>query len=120
MACRMCLRDEAALVRIVAHRVEHLGGDHHPVARRAEILQRAAQDLFAHAERIHVRGVEKIDAQLERAPDERAALFLFEHPLPPTLRAVSHGAEANPRNLQAGRTEIDVIHILLRYHCARG
>ena len=33
--------------------------------------QRAAGDLLAHAERVHVGGVEEVDAVLERVAEER-------------------------------------------------
>ena len=89
------LARQAALVGVVAHRAEHLGGDRHAVARRPEILERAAQDFFAHAQRIDIRRVEEIDAQLEGAPDERPALLFLQHPLAPLLRAVRHGPEAD-------------------------
>ena len=39
----------------------------------AEFLERAPSDLFAHAQRIHVGGIEEIDAQLDRAAEERRA-----------------------------------------------
>src|SRR5271169_3667102 len=42
----------------------------------SEIVDRAAEDLFAIAERIAVRRVEEIDPGVERALDERAALRL--------------------------------------------
>ena len=34
---------------------------------RAEVLERAAEDFLARAERIHVGGVEEVDAGLQRA-----------------------------------------------------
>ena len=79
------LARQAALVRVVAHRVEDLGGDHHAVARTPKSFSARPEDLFADAERVHVRGIEEVDAQLERALDERARLLLFEHPLAPLL-----------------------------------
>ncbi len=53
---------EALLIRIVAHGVEDFGGDHHTVPRWAKFLKTAAQDLFTHAQRIHVGRVEEVDA----------------------------------------------------------
>ena len=44
------LAREAALVGVVAHRVEDLGGDDDLVAPRAEFLERAAEDLLADAD----------------------------------------------------------------------
>ena len=89
------LARKSPLVGIVAHRIEYFGGDDDAVARAAEIFQSAAQYLFAYADRIHVRGIEEIDAKFQRALDEGPALLLFKHPFAPLLRAVSHGAEAN-------------------------
>src|SRR5260370_36239510 len=48
---------------------------------------------------------------IQRALDERTAFLLFQHPVPPALGAVSHRAETQPRYFQAGRSEIDVVHI---------
>ena len=83
-------------------RDEILCGDHGPVARGIEIFQRPAEYFFAHTDRIHIRRVEEIYAQFERATNEGTALFFFEHPRPPVLRAISHSAEAKPRNPEAG------------------
>ena len=57
----------------------HLGGDT-TSSRLGEILQRAADDLLARAVGIDVGGVEEVDAELERALDERPALLLVERP----------------------------------------
>src|SRR5690606_25426057 len=101
---------QAALVWVLAHLAMHLGGDHHLVARHAEMLQRPAGDLLADAQRIDVGGVEEIDAGVERRLDERAGLGLVEHPVAPALRPVGHHAEAEAGDLEAGRAEIDVLH----------
>ena len=69
---------QAAVVRLVVpDREEDLRGDDDLVALR-EIAKRAADDLLAHAVRIHVRGVEEVDARLERFADERPALLLVQ------------------------------------------
>ena len=56
--------------------------------------QGAAGDLLADAERVHVGGVEEVDAGLERAAKERLRRGLVEDPRPPLGRAVAHAAEA--------------------------
>jgi hypothetical protein len=61
------------------HPAIDLGGDDHLVA-AGEILDRAAENFLAAAERIAVGGVEEIDAGFERLLDERAAFFLAEAP----------------------------------------
>src|SRR5260370_27643443 len=64
------LARESFLVGIVIHGEENFGGDHQLLPRRPKVFERAAQDLFADAERIHVGGVKEIDAQIERLLDE--------------------------------------------------
>ncbi len=59
------LARQAAVVDVVRHREERLGGDHHLVARDA--AQRVAQRLLGGAVRVDVGGVEEIDAEIERA-----------------------------------------------------
>ena len=113
------LARQAALIRVVAHGVENFGGDDHPVALR-KVFQRPSQHLFASACRIHVGGVEKIDPQLERAPDERPAFLLLEYPLAPALVAVGHGAQAEARHFEPRASEIHVLHISLEYHAPSG
>jgi hypothetical protein len=81
------LAREPPQVRVVPHRVEHLGGDDHLVAPRPEILQRAPEDLLAPAEGVHVGGVEEVDAELEGPADERAAFLLLQDPFAPAFRA---------------------------------
>ncbi len=94
------LARKAALVGIVAHGVEDFRGDDEPVARRSEVLQRATDNLFAHAERVDVGRVEKVDASFQRALDERTAFRFLQDPLPPLLRAIGHGAQADSRYFQ--------------------
>ena len=76
-----CLRDRPAVFGPSLIGIEGLGRDHQLIARL--ILQRTAEHLLADAARIHVGGVEKIDAVLERARDERPARRFVEHPRPP-------------------------------------
>ena len=106
------LARKPALVGIVAHRVEHLGGDDHAVARGSEILERAPQNFLAHAQRIHVGGIEKVDSQFQRALDKRPALRLLQNPLAPLLRAVGHRAQADARHLEPCRSKSGILHSL--------
>src|SRR5688572_9953686 len=114
------LARQAAIVRRAAHRKVRLGPDHDIVALR-EVANRAAQDLLRLAERVHVGDVEEVDALLERALDEWTALLFGEDPGAPCRVAVSHDAETDARNLDAGASEIDVLHraILSRASIAR-
>src|SRR5580692_2672146 len=83
-------------------------------SRRGEILDRAAEDFFAAAERISVRGVEEVDACFERLLDERPALLLRETPgmIAEIATAVAHAAEANARDIEAGAAEFGIFHRL--------
>ncbi len=103
------LARQALVVRTVAHRQADLRGDDDLVALR-ELLQRAPGDLFADAARVHVRGVEEVDAALERAFDERPARRFVERPRMPLRRSVRHHAEADAGDFEPCRTESDVIH----------
>ena len=96
------LARQAAAVRVVGAPGRTPWWRARPRRARAMSLQRPAHHLLAHAARVHVGGVEEVDAVLERALDEGAARRLVQHPRPPGRRAVGHGAEAEPRDLQAG------------------
>ena len=103
------LAREALLVRLLAHRVEDLRRDHDLVA-LCHLLQRAAGDLLAAAEGVHVGGVEEVDALLQRLADEGAARLLVEDPFTPGRIAVGHAAEAEARDGEAGGAEANVVH----------
>src|SRR5690348_14206292 len=104
------LAREPLLVGIVSQRKENFSSDDHTVSRWPKVLERASQDLLANAQRVHVCSVEKIDAQLQRALDERAAFIFFQYPLTPLLCAVRHAAEADARDFCAGGTQVGVLH----------
>src|ERR1700677_116659 len=104
------LAGEAALIRIITHGVEDLGGDHHLIARGAKFLERAPGDFFAGPERVHIRRVKEIDTGFDRAAVERPGLLFLQYPLAPLLRTVGHGAQADSGDLQASRTKVDVFH----------
>jgi len=77
---------------------------------RRAIARSAAGDFFADAERVHVRGVEEIDAGVDRAFEERLRGGFVEYPWPPARIAVTHAPERKPRNRQSTRAEPDVFH----------
>src|SRR5262245_57397273 len=67
-------------------------------------------DLLADAERVHVGGVEEVDARLGRPPRERRRLLLAERPLPRCRVSVAHHAQTDPRDLEAGLAQSRVLH----------
>jgi hypothetical protein len=94
------LARQPSIVRSWPHRVEHLGGDDDVVA-AGEVPDGAAGDLLGDAERIHVGGVDEVDAELDRTLDDRPAAIFGEHPRAPAGVAVGHHAEADPRHFEA-------------------
>ena len=109
------LARQAAAVGVLGDRVEHLGGDHHLFA-PGQLLDRAAEHGFALATRIHVGGIEEVDAVLDGPLVERAAGGFVQDPRPPVRRAVGHGAETEPRDFQArwcqgGRSPLSLLHV---------
>jgi hypothetical protein len=107
------LREKPGAIGAGTHAAVHLGRDDDLVAAR-EILNRAAEDFFAVAERIAVRGVEEIDARFERLLNEWPALLLREAPgmVPEIAAAVAHATEANARNVKASAAELGIFHRL--------
>ena len=103
------LARQAALVRAAAHCAVDLGRDHDLVA-RGERTQRPARDLLAHADRIDIGGVEEVDAGFISLSDQWQAGGFVEHPVAPGGVAVGHHAQADPRDLEAGRSEAHVFH----------
>jgi hypothetical protein len=71
----------ALLVRIVAHRSMHLGGQHHMLA---PALQRLADDLLGLAAAIPVGRIDEIDTGIQR---------LVDHPDPLVMIRISKPAE---------------------------
>jgi hypothetical protein len=105
------LARQAGAVWSRPHPAVHLGGDHDLVA-PGEIPDRAAENLLAVAERIPVGRVEEIDATLQRALDEWAAVLFAEAPgmIALVAPAIAHAAEADARHVQTGATELCVFH----------
>ena len=93
----------AELVRVVAHRAVHLGGQHHVVA---PALQRLADDLLGLAARVHVRGVDEVDPGVERAVDDRGRLVVVAFSPGPE----HHRAQAERADLHAGGSEVPELH----------
>ena len=98
----------AGVPRLRAHRPEALRRDHELVA---AALQPAAEDLLGAAggrevaaERVHVGGVEEGDALLVGVIEDGARAVLVD------LESEGHGAEADPRDLEPGAAETNVLH----------
>ena len=79
-----------------------------------ELAQEGAGEPLARTAGIHVGGIEKVDARLDRTLHQRPARLGVEHPGTPLGTAVGHHAEADARDLDAGGAEIDVLHRCLR------
>ena len=73
------LARQAAPVGALAHREENLGRDHHLVAARI-VFERLTDDFLGGAVRVGVRGIEEVDAHLDRLANQRAALLLRQGP----------------------------------------
>ncbi|MNI79295.1 hypothetical protein D3C73_1357430 [compost metagenome] len=72
-----CLAGQAAAIRPFAHLPMDLGGDDNLVP-ADHILQSSADDFLAGAIRIHIRCIEKINAEVQRFFDKWPALFLIQ------------------------------------------
>ena len=103
----------AARVRPRAGVAEDLGGDDHAVARHLQVLQRLAGDLLRHAARVHVGGVDEVDAGVDRLADQALGIGLLQVAdlaqmpvLPPKVMVPRHSS----RDEQAGAAEGFVAH----------
>jgi hypothetical protein len=92
------------LVRIVAHRPVHLGGQDHVLAPAAG--QRLAHYLLRLAPRVHVGGVDEVDPRVERAVDDPDALVVVGV----APRAEHHRAQAERTDLDSGTSQRSVVH----------
>ena len=88
------LAREAAVVRRVGHGAADFGGDDEVFAAGLELAEEFAGDDLTVAERVHVGGVEEVDASLDGALDKGASFIFGKDPLTPLLVAVGHHAEA--------------------------
>src|SRR5207302_7527034 len=103
------LAGKAAVVRPAPHRKEDLRRED-DVRPPREVADRPADDLLALPDRVHVRGVEERDPELEGASQERAGGLLVEDPGAPGRRAVAHAAEREAGDHEAGGAEADRLH----------
>jgi hypothetical protein len=83
----------------------HLGSDDHLIP-SGKILQGTSKDFFASSNGIDIGRIEEIDPQFKGFPNDRAAVFLIEHPFVNPTRCIpkTHAAEADTRNLHARGT----------------
>ena len=92
---------------------EDLGRHDHILARHLQVLQRLTGDDFRGAAGIDVRGVDEIDAGVERMADQAVGIVLSQiTDLAPQLALATegHGAKAQLGNEQAGLAEWVVAH----------
>ena len=76
----------------------------------AELAERAADDLLADAEEYMSAVSKKLMPPSSARLHEGQRFLVVEHPVAPCFDAVGHHAEAEARDLEAGRAEIDVVH----------
>jgi hypothetical protein len=109
------LARQPAAVGPIAHPAVHLGGDDELIAPR-KFAQCAAHNLFARAIGIDVGGVEKVDAEFDCLPDQRAAGSFVECPrvVAAIGYAISHATQADARNNKACRAQAGVFQRWLR------
>ena len=93
----------AAAVAALAHLEVHLGRQHHLVPAAA---QRFADDLLGLAGRVHVGGVDDVDAALQRGVDDPYAVVVVGV----ADGAEHHGSEAVHAHLDAGAPQDAVSH----------
>ena len=92
-----------SLVGVVTHGCHELGSQHHTVAPALEGL---ADDLLGLAERVHVGGVDEVDARVDGGVDDADAVVVVGV----APRAEHHGAEAVAADLDPGRPECRAVH----------
>ena len=85
------LARKPAAVRPIAHHAVQLGRDHGVFALGVS-LQQAPQHALAVAVRVYIRGIEEVDARVQRLAEKRRALLLVQAP----------GVPARPQRLPAG------------------
>ncbi len=103
------LAGESSTVLARSHRHEDLGRHHHLVASE-ELGQQAAGRHLARPLRVGVGRVEEGDATLDGGADDRFPVVLVEHPRPVAVVAEAHHPEADPRDPQAGPSQVHVLH----------
>src|SRR5690606_34471708 len=105
------LARQALAVGAWAQAAVELGRYHDRLARHV-FGQGAPEELLAGAVRIDVRGIEEIEAEVQRALEERLALGFGQRPgmVAAGGFAIAHAAQAEPRNLEAAAAESGVFH----------
>jgi hypothetical protein len=93
----------APAIGAVAHREMHLGGEDDLVA---PAPQRLPHDLLGLTCGVHIRGVDEIDALIERSVDDADAVVVVGV----SDRAEHHGAEAVRTYLDTGAAQSAVAH----------
>jgi len=107
------LAGEPATVLARGHRHADLGG-HDELVTGEEPGEQATGGHLRRATRVDVGGVEERDAALDRGAHDRLGGVLVEDPGAVRVVAEAHHAEADPRDAQAGATEVDVLHVTSR------
>src|SRR5262249_28827004 len=101
-------RGESLVVRSTAEPPVHLGGEDDLVAPPAALRQPASDDLLGDAlarlPPVDVRGIEEVDAGLERPVHHGEAVGLAG------VRAEVHRSQTEPADAGSGPTELDILH----------
>src|SRR5882724_5906227 len=97
------LTRDAAHVGRVCHREMHLCGEHYLFHLR-HLVERSAGHLFAHAHRVHVGGVEEVDAKVQGFLIEGARVDFVQDPRAPFWGAVGHASQTDPGDFEAATT----------------
>src|SRR5262249_39367057 len=83
-----------------------LGEDERPLA-RGELAQQPSDERLGMTEAIHARGIDPVDAQLDRVPHcrQRLAFILWSPAIGPAAAANGPGSESNPRDVHSAPAE---------------
>ena len=81
----------------------HLARQNDVFAGHAEVRQRGSDELLTGATRVHVGGVDEVDAQFECALDDRLGGGLVDGPL---VRVGQHLPETHPTETQRGNHDV--------------
>ena len=111
---------KAAVVGVVAHGVEDLGGDDYTARAGPKSLERRPVTSSLTPSEYTSAVSKKLMPSLKGALDKRAACFFVQHPIAPLRRAVGHHAQANARDFEAGLPEVDVLHEALSFRLRYG
>jgi hypothetical protein len=76
--CNWYRSQDPARVGTLARLAEYFGRDQHLFARDLEVLQGLAGDLLGQAVRIDIRGIDEIDAGVDRLPDQAFSVALLQ------------------------------------------